>query len=113
RRRQNDDHAERRNHREGEDAMPRAGAEIDDRDDRRDRQPISDHGEGPRVARIPFVNEPAIRTALHVRPEPGEERASPAMWAALPQPASDRRDDELPVHRATHDKSTIVIVASL
>src|SRR5688572_11657408 len=82
--------AERGQQRQTERAMRSADAEVNQGDDRRDRQPIADDRERPRVSWIPFVDEAADLAALEVMGPPREQAALAAVRAALSQSASQR-----------------------
>ena len=57
-------------------------AEVNQDDDRRDRQPIADDGERPCITGIRFEDEAAARTAFKVGP-PGKQPALTAVGTAL------------------------------
>jgi hypothetical protein len=64
-------------------------AEVDEDDDRGNREPIADDGERPCVSGIPLEDQPAPRTALEVAPAV-EQLSLAAMRTALPQPTAKR-----------------------
>ena len=61
-------------------------AEVNERDDRRDRQPIADDRERPRVAWIAFVDQAADRTALEMMDHPANSRPWPQCGQRLSSP---------------------------
>src|SRR5262249_41123497 len=92
RRRPYEDNAEQSDRGQSDDEVPPDETEIDDDDDRGDRETIADGGEGPGVAGIAFVDEAADAAAFQVRRETGKEGALTAVRAPLVPAAADGRD---------------------
>ena len=82
---------EKRQH--AEDAMGAAVAEVDHRDDRRNRQPIADDRERPGVTWVALVNETADGTPVEVVRPALEQWSLPAVRTALGEAAMKRRQD--------------------
>src|SRR5436853_5591152 len=69
--------------------MGAAVAEVDEDDDRGDRQPIAHDREGPRVARVALVDQTTHRATFEVMRPAREERTLAAVRTALAQPAAE------------------------
>jgi len=80
-------------HRQAQHRMRTDHSEIEQDDNRANRQPIADDGEGPRITGITCENQAADRTALQLRP-PGKQWPFAAVRTALAQPAPKRRADQ-------------------
>src|SRR6185503_2894962 len=76
-------------------------AEVNQHDDHGNRQPVADDGEGPGVARVALVDEPAHRAALEVMREAGKDRALAAVRASLAKAAAERGANQLSTCHAT------------
>ena len=85
-------HAEDRDERQPDGEVPADEAEVDDGDDRGDRQAVADHREGPRVAGIALEDQAAVRAALEVTPSSREQRADAAVRTPLPPAALSRQE---------------------
>jgi hypothetical protein len=94
RRRPHEQRAEHDKRREAERVVRAAVPEIDQDDDRGDRQAIADDRERPGVAGIPFEYETAGRAAFEMVRPAGEERARAAVGAALREAAAQRGEDQ-------------------
>ncbi len=73
--------------------MGAAVSEVDHHDDRRDRQPVADDRERPRVAGVALVDEPADGASIQVMRPPRKQRAFPAVRAPLADAAPKRGQD--------------------
>ena len=75
--------------------MRRADSEINQQDDRVNRDAVADDRERPGVAGIPLVHQTAHRTLVEVMRPAGKDRTLTAMRAALRSAAADCRQDAI------------------
>src|SRR5678815_1451008 len=80
-RRDDDEQQHHREGDEGEGGIAASETEVDDGDDPRDRQAITEDGERPGVALITFVDEAAGAAAVEMF-APGEQRTASAVRAS-------------------------------
>src|SRR6185503_13519048 len=94
RRRPHDHRAERDDRGDAEHRVRARHAEVNQHDDHGNRQPVADDGEGPGVAWVALVDEPAHRAALEVMREAGKDRALAAVRASLAKAAAERGENQ-------------------
>jgi hypothetical protein len=86
---------------QSQEAMRSAKAEVEQRDDRGDRQPIADDRERPGVARIAFVDQTTNLATVEVMPA-GEKRTLTAVGTPLQQSTSESGRDQSTSRAAVH-----------
>src|SRR5262249_445427 len=93
RRAQHQHHAEDSEGEQPEQPLTASLAEVDEDDNRRDRQAIADDRERPRVAGIALVDEAADRAPVEVVRPAGKQRPFAAVRTALADAAAQGRED--------------------